>query len=111
MIGKGRFRGTLNPQIDENFAFGVSSIKGDNKWNMGKCLQGDHSKTNGKFLEQDKDLGKTILHSSKLSARQPREYDPNRTFGIPSIRHDLPKKRAPSVSDLIVKFIFIKRKF
>lgn len=102
MIGKSKFKGSIRPDIDENFVFGARSIKGNDMWNMGKCLHGDPYSQNALLLEPDKDLGKCTLHKSKLNAIQPKEYDPNRIFGVPSIRYDLPKKRSPSVNDMIV---------
>ena len=102
-IGKTKYKGTVDPKLGDDFTFGVPSIKNVNDhWNLGKCLQGDQNKT----LNVDSDLGRSILHRSKLSSRQPRDYDPNKTFGIPSVREDLARKRNVSVNDLQVKKIF-----
>jgi len=104
MIGKSKFKGTTRSDMDQNFVYGAKSIKDNGEWNMGKCINGDPSSTNYKLLMPDIDLGKNILHRSKLSAIQPKEYDPYKTFGVPSIRYDL-KKKIPSVSDIIVNLI------
>lgn len=102
MLGTSKYKGTMNPNLPEDFVFGVKSIKNDgNDWNLRKCLEGEANKK----IEPDKDLGKSILHRSKLSSVQPREYDPNKTFGVPSVRVDLSRKKNASVSDVIVTFI------
>jgi hypothetical protein len=99
-LGKTRYRGTVNPNLREDFTFGAPSIKNvDDHWNLGKCLQGDKNRN----IQAESDLGRSILHRSKLNARQPKEYDPNRTFGVPSVREDLPRKRNVSVNDMNVK--------
>lgn len=105
MIGKSKFKGTVRSDIDENFVFGIKSIKGDEMWNLGKCLHGDPDLQNPFLVEPDKDLGKSIMHKSKLSAVQPKEYDPTKIFGVPSIRYDLPKKKNPSVNDITVIYL------
>jgi len=110
MIGRSKFKGTIRSEIDENFVFGVKSIREDEMWNLGKCLHGDPYVQNPLLVEPDKDLGKSILHKSKLTAVQPKEYDPTKIFGVPSIRYDLPKKKNPSVNDITV-ILFLKSKF
>jgi len=105
MIGKGKFKGAIRPDLDEDFVFGMKSIKNDNMWNMGKCLHGDPSLTRSLNLEPDIDLGRSVIFRSKLQAIQPKEYDPNRIFGVPSIRYDLKKKNKTSVNDMTVNII------
>ena len=102
VMGKTKYKGTVDPNLDEEFTFGVPSIKNvQDQWNIGKCLQGDVHVNN----QNDTDLGRSVLHRSKLPSRQPKDFDPNKTFGVPSVREDLPKKRNVSVNDLIVKKI------
>ena len=102
-MGKTKYKGTLDPNLDEDFTFGVPSIKNvQDQWNIGKCLQGDvHN-----FNQTDTDLGRSRLHRSKLPSMQPKDFDPNKTFGVPSVRGDLPKKRNVSINDLNVKNIY-----
>jgi len=106
MIGKSKFKGTISSDIDENFVFGVKSIKGEEMWNLGKCLHGDPNTQNPLLLAADKDLGRSVLHKSKIGAIQPKDYDPTKIFGVPSIRYDLNKKKNPSVNDFTVCFFF-----
>lgn len=103
-LGKTKYRGTINPNISEEFVFGSPTIKNsDNHWNAAKCIQGDFNRN----VEPDSDLGKSTLYKSRLSARHPREYDPNKTFGVPSVRQDLPMKKIISVCDTNVNlYIF-----
>ncbi len=90
MLGTTKYKGTLNANLPEDHVFGVKSIKDDEKnWNMGKCIQGEL----GKNINPDVDLGKSVVHKSKLSSVQPKEYIPDKTFGVPSVRYDLPKKK------------------
>ena len=99
-LGKTRYRGTVDPNLGEDFTFGTPSIKNvEDHWNLGKCLQGDENRN----VEADSDLGRSTLYKSRLSARQPKEYDPNKTFGVASVREDLPKKKNVSVNDMNVK--------
>jgi hypothetical protein len=102
MVGKGKFRGTLHPSIDENFVFGVS--KCNDRWNARKCVQGNLEENAQKFLESDVDLGKSLHHRNKIKNIVPKEYDGERTFGIPSIRSDLKRTRS-SITDKKVRNI------
>jgi len=104
LIGKSKYRGTINPDIEEDHVFGKPSIKGGDLWNIGRCINGDTN--NPLLLEEDKDLGRSISYKSKLPTIKPKEYDPNKIFGLPSIRYDLTKKKNPSVQDIKVKHYF-----
>lgn len=100
MVGRSKFKGTLHPSIDENHTFGAKSVLGGN-WNVAKCIHGDPEEKTSKHLEPDLDLGKPTLHRSKLQNAQPKDIDPEKTFGVPSIRNDL-KRGKVSVADLTV---------
>jgi hypothetical protein len=108
MVGRSKFKGTLHPSIDENHSFGVNSVLGGN-WNVAKCIYGDPDEKTYKHLEPDVDLGKTLTYRSKLQNVQPKEVDPEKSFGVPSIRHDLKRnKERISVCDFTVKIILFK---
>jgi hypothetical protein len=102
MVGRSKFKGTLNPSIDENHTFGTKNVLGDT-WNVAKCLHGDVELISDKLVMPDLDLGKTVTHRSKLKNVQLKELDYEKTFGIPSVRYDLHKKTMTSVSDTTVK--------
>ena len=83
---------------NDDHAFG----KGSNfeEWNAGRCIHGDETTVNNKSLEPDIDLGRDVHWKNKLKSLQPSQRDLERTYGVPSIRDDLPKKKLKSVSDI-----------
>ncbi len=86
LIGRGKFKGTLNENISENFTFGVKTIKGD-EWNVGKCLSGDSEKITKEMLEPDVDLGKSFNYTKKNPKLHPnKNIDYNRVFGVSSVK-------------------------
>ncbi len=103
VVGRGKFRGMMKGDLEPNHTFGKKSIVGEN-WNVAKCLNGDPDEKNDKHYETDPDLGKSLLHRSKLQNVQPREHDTSRKYGIPSVRVDLPKKQFMSVTDNTVLY-------
>ena len=101
MLGKSKFKGTLNNSIPQDFTFGVKSLK-ENNWNVGKCLNGDPNVLNDKMLEVDPDLGKSVTYRSKNTTIWPKKTDYDRIFGVPCVRNDLKMKEQRSVCDLTV---------
>ena len=100
LLGKGKFFGTLHPKFyDEQHTFGKESKLGD-AWNAGRCIHGDESTVTNKSVEPDVDLGRDHHYANKLKNLQPIERDSNKTYGVPSIRRDLPVKKLKSVSDI-----------
>jgi len=86
MVGKPKFKGTLKLTYADGFTFGVKSIVGE-AWNAGKCIHGEPTRD---MMVPDPDLSITFQPRSKFkSMRSSRSVDPNRIFGIPSIRSDL----------------------
>jgi len=100
LLGKGKFRGSLNPKFyDENHVFGKESKLGD-QWNAGRCIHGDETTTKPEGLKPDEDLGRNWHYSCKLKSLRPTQIDSHRIFGVPSIRRDLPKRIVKSVTDV-----------
>ena len=100
LLGKSKYYGTLTPKFqDENQIFGKKSKLGD-AWNAGRCIHGDESTVTPKSVEADEDLGRDFRYSYKLKTLRPVERDINKTYGVPSIRRDLPVKKIKSVSDM-----------
>ena len=99
MLGKGKYLGTLAPKFyNDDHTFGLgSNFEG---WNVGKCIHGDLSTLDKKNLEPDIDLGRDVHYKNRVKNLQPSQRDQNRTYGVPSIRNDLPKKELKSVSDI-----------
>jgi hypothetical protein len=99
MLGKGKYFGSLNPNLyDENHTFGKESKLGD-AWNAGRCIHGDETTVTPESVKSDVDLGRSWRFGSRLKSLQPTQTDLNRIYGIPSIRRDLQKKKIKSVSD------------
>ena len=99
MLGKGKYLGTLSPKFyNDDHTFGKSS--NFQEWNVGRCINGDETTVSNKSLEPDVDLGKDVHYKNKIKNLQPSQRDLNRTYGVPSIRNDLPRKEIKSVSDI-----------
>ena len=100
MLGKSKYHGTLNPKFhDENHTFGKECKLGD-EWNAGRCIHGDENTVTKKSVQPDVDLGRDVKYAAKLKNLQPIERDFNKTYGVPSIRRDLPLKKIKSVCDI-----------
>jgi hypothetical protein len=68
-------------------------MKRTEDWNVSKCIAGEPS---ARELDVDRDLGRTNRHGFR---NIPKPGDEDRVFGVPSIRHDVPKKIQKSVAD------------
>ena len=100
MVGQPKFKGTLNTNIDDDHRFGSKNVLAGN-WNVAKCIHGDPEQKTIKHIEPDLDLGKTVVYRSKMQNLKPKDFDVEKTFGVPSIRQDLNPKSV-SISDLTV---------
>lgn len=98
LVGKSKFKGTLLPSLGPDHTFGLKSKLGD-AWNAGRCIYGNPSEISKTSLEPDPDLGRNYRYKLKNKKLTPIEYGIDKTFGIPSIRNDLPKKKFVSVTD------------
>ena len=107
VVGCGKFRGMMKCDLDPSHTFGKKSIIGDN-WNVAKCLSGDPEEKNDKHYEPDPDLGKSVLHRTKLQSLKPKENEQGRTYGVPSVRIDLQKKQFMSVTNNTVYYFNIE---
>jgi len=90
MLGKAKFKGSMKSEIDENFIFGVKTMKGDLQ-NVASCIYGQYK--DEKSILPDPDLGKSVLFRSKLKALEPLKSNYTRSGGVPSIRNDLKKRK------------------
>lgn len=82
------------PEKTNGKSFGLSTNYNKEGWNCGECLAGDY-KAEEKM--PDKDLGK----SCKTGVTNEVKYfkDKDRSFGAPSVRTDIPKRKMKSVAD------------
>ena len=102
LLGKSKYYGTLHPSLTaltDSYVFGKKSQLGD-AWNAGRCIHGDPSTVTEQTVAPDIDLGRDYHYASRLKVLRPSERDPNRIYGIPSIRTDLMKKEVKSVTDM-----------
>ena len=102
MVGRSKFKGTLHPMIGDDHIFGKKTLLGGT-WNAGQCIHGDPEELTEKHFESDPDLGRSVLYRTKLDTLKPIEYNPNQTFGIPSIRRDLHRSKV-SICDINVYY-------
>ena len=99
LLGQSKYYGTLDKRFHDNeHAFGKESDY--NKWNAGKCIHGDETTVSEKTMEPDIDLGRDVHYRSKLKNLQPSQRDLSRTYGVPTIRSDLPQKNLKSFMDI-----------
>lgn len=79
---------------DPNVVFGIKNNL--ENWNAAKCITGEEPPEN---LQPDKDLGKSVRANCTNNYRK--QEDVGRSFGVPSIRVDVPYKAAEkrSVAD------------
>lgn len=97
MLGKSKYKGTLNPNLNEDHIYGYKNIL--EQWNAGKCIHGDTQLIKQNALQPDIDLGKNSHFKEKVKNKMPLQKDPNKIYGVPSIRNDLPTKNFVSVTD------------
>ena len=90
LLGKSRNLGT-GVNLPQDYAFGQMSMKQD--WTAGQCINGAPRPVD---LLPDRDLGKSLRTGFRNKTKP---GDEERLFGVPSIRHDLPKRVQPSITD------------
>lgn len=89
----------LQGYVEKDITFGVSTGEQKEGWSCGQCIVGDY-KVEDRL--PDKDLGKT--RDLKLTVPRKSHNDgfvsnPERAYGIPSIRNDIDKRGTKSVAD------------
>ena len=96
-LGKGMNLGQKQFPPDRVFGVRVES----NEWDAGKCIKGE---ANSHEVRPDDDLG----HTNRYGFRNiTKEGDEGRTFGIPTIRYDIPKPAQQSVADpQVLQYLF-----
>lgn len=73
---------------------GARNLNDANTWNAARCIHGEPT---AKELLPDHDLGKSVKKNCRNVVRK--EEDKYRSFGCPTIRHDIPGKAKRSVAD------------
>lgn len=72
----------------------MRNLKAADHWNAGRCI---HGEPNEKQIQPDYDLGKSVKPNCRNVVRK--EEDQHRSFGVPTIRKDIPFKEFKSVAD------------
>ena len=85
-LGKPRHLGHAR-QVSKSHVFGNKSVRGEGDWDARQCIQGNYPPE-----DFDSDLGTT--HTPGF-----RNCNSDRTFGVPTIRSDIPKYSKRSVAD------------
>lgn len=80
-----------------DYVHGVKNVQGDDAWNAARCI---HGEPEAHELAPDNDLGRATKPNCRNMVR--REEDLDRTFGVPTIRKDIPFKDFRSVADFQV---------
>ena len=73
---------------------GIKNVQGEDPWNAARCIHGEPTAAD---IAPDKDLGKCIKPNCRNLVRKPE--DAHRSFGLPTVRNDIPKKAFVSVAD------------
>ena len=83
---------------------GVKNITGEDPWNAARCIHGEPVASQ---VLPDHDLGKSTKPNCRNVVRN--ENDIDRSFGLPTIRKDIPFKTSTqkSVADYQVSFKFL----
>jgi hypothetical protein len=73
---------------------GAKNLQAGNHWNAARCI---HGEPNERELLPDHDLGKATKPNCRNVVRK--EEDKHRSFGVPTLRMDIPGKKFRSVAD------------
>ena len=94
MLGKSKNLGQGQTDRGSDFVHGIKNVQGENPWNAARCI---HGEPNASQIEPDRDLGKSTKPNCRNVVRK--EADRHRSFGLPTIRNDIPLKDFKSVAD------------
>ena len=72
-------------------------MQGSDPWNAARCIHGEPSDAQ---LEPDKDLGRATKPNTRNVVHK--EEDRYRSFGVPTVRNDIPAKSFKSVANFQV---------
>ena len=99
MLGISKNLGQGQTNRGPDFVHGIKNVQGNDPWNAARCI---HGEPNERELAPDKDLGKSVKPNCRNVVRN--EGDMHRSFGVPTIRKDIPFKEFRSVADYQVSF-------
>jgi hypothetical protein len=101
LLGVSKNLGQGQDSRGADFVHGVRNVQGGDTWNAARCIHGEPTQVD---LQDDKDLGKSVKPNCRNLVRK--EDDAHRSFGVPTIRTDIPFKDKRSVADFQVSFSY-----
>ena len=100
LLGQSKNLGQGQAKRPDDFVHGIKNVQGADPWNAARCI---HGEPDLKQLLPDKDLGKSTKPNCRNVVRK--EEDKYRSFGVPTIRTDIPQKPKRSVADYQVSLL------
>jgi len=94
MLGTSKNLGQGQVPRGDDFVHGIKNVQGSDPWNAARCIHGEPS---DRELGPDQDLGRSTKPNCRNMVRN--EADVHRTFGLPTIRKDIPTKDFRSLAD------------
>lgn len=93
-LGRSKNLGQGQADRGPDFVHGIKNVQGGDPWNAARCIHGEPTANQ---LLPDRDLGKSTKPNCRNVVRTPQ--DAHRSFGVPTIRRDIPMKDFKSVAD------------
>jgi hypothetical protein len=102
ILGKSKNLGQGQNDRGGEFVHGIKNVVAGDPWNAARCIHGEPTE---REVQPDSDLGKSVKPNCRNVVR--REEDRYRSFGLPTIRKDIPEKGFRSVADYQVSILLI----
>ena len=100
ILGVSKNLGQGQTDRGKNFVHGIANVQGEDTWNAARCIHGEPT---ADTIAPDHDLGKSVRRNCRNLVR--RNEDAHRSFGLPTVRNDIPLKAFKGVADFQVSFI------
>lgn len=94
MLGTSKNLGQGQRSRGPDFVHGIKNVQEKDAWNAARCIHGEPT---DRDLMPDNDLGRSTKPNCRNLVRK--EEDAHRSFGVPTIRTDIPYKEFRSVAD------------
>jgi len=94
ILGVSKNLGQGQTDRGQDFVHGMKNVQANDPWNAARCIHGEPTE---KAIQPDHDLGRSTKPNCRNLVRKPE--DAHRSFGLPTIRNDIPFKDKRSVAD------------
>jgi EF-hand domain-containing family member B len=94
LLGKTKNLGQGQTDRGPDFVHGIKNLTSTDIWNAGHCIHGEPGQ---RELNPDADLGRSSKPGTRNVVRSEKDLD--RSFGLPTIRNDIPYKAFRSVAN------------